>query len=115
MIKTVRRRILVRRRRGRPCFDYELIRIEGANLTTPADSSPTQLRAADPLPQVDSLRRPLAEWLLLLILAAVQFTVAVDFVIMMPLVSCPRNKRYFVAIKMGRRQGARRERVSIDT
>jgi hypothetical protein len=31
------------------------------------------------------------------------------------LVSCPRNTRYFVAIKMGRRQGARRERVSIDT
>jgi hypothetical protein len=36
-------------------------------------------------------------------------------------VSCPRNKRYFVAIKMGRRQGGpsrtggRRERVSIDT
>jgi hypothetical protein len=35
------------------------------------------------------------------------------------LVSCPRNKRYFVAIKMGRRQGGpsrtggRRERVSI--
>src|SRR5258708_33926552 len=33
----------------------------------------------------DSLRRPLSEWLLLLMLAAVQFTVAVDFVIMMPL------------------------------
>jgi len=31
------------------------------------------------------------------------------------LVSCPRNKRYFVAIKIGRQQGARRERVSIDT
>jgi len=54
-------------------------------LTTPAHSSLTQSRAADPLPQVDSLRRPLSEWLLLLTLAAVQFTVAVDFVIMMPL------------------------------
>jgi predicted MFS family arabinose efflux permease len=31
------------------------------------------------------LRRPLSEWLLLLMLAALQFTVAVDFVIMMPL------------------------------
>jgi predicted MFS family arabinose efflux permease len=31
------------------------------------------------------LRRPLGEWLLLLMLAALQFTVAVDFVIMMPL------------------------------
>jgi hypothetical protein len=31
------------------------------------------------------------------------------------LVSCPRNTRYFDAIKMGRWQGARRERVSIDT
>jgi predicted MFS family arabinose efflux permease len=54
-------------------------------LTTHAHSSPTQLRAADALPQIDSLRRPLSEWLLLLMLAAVQFTVAVDFVIMMPL------------------------------
>ena len=27
------------------------------------------------------------------------------------LVSCPRNTRYFVAIKMGRRQGARREHI----
>ena len=27
------------------------------------------------------------------------------------LVSCPRNSRYFVAIKMGRRQGARREHI----
>jgi predicted MFS family arabinose efflux permease len=36
-------------------------------------------------PSADSLRRPLREWLLLLMLAAVQFTVAVDFVIMMPL------------------------------
>jgi predicted MFS family arabinose efflux permease len=54
-------------------------------LTTPAHSSLTQPRAADALPQVDSLRRPLSEWLLLLTLAAVQFTVAVDFVIMMPL------------------------------
>jgi predicted MFS family arabinose efflux permease len=33
----------------------------------------------------DVLRRPLGEWLLLLMLAALQFTVAVDFVIMMPL------------------------------
>jgi hypothetical protein len=31
------------------------------------------------------------------------------------LVSCPRNSRYFVAIKMGRRQGARREHIWIDT
>ena len=54
-------------------------------LTTPAHSSPARLRAADPLAQIDSLRRPLSEWLLLLMLAAVQFTVAVDFVIMMPL------------------------------
>jgi predicted MFS family arabinose efflux permease len=35
--------------------------------------------------QEDVLRRPLSEWLLLLMLAALQFTVAVDFVIMMPL------------------------------
>jgi predicted MFS family arabinose efflux permease len=35
--------------------------------------------------QEDILRRPLSEWLLLLMLAALQFTVAVDFVIMMPL------------------------------
>ncbi len=56
-----------------------------AVLTTPAHSSPTQLNAADPPPQIDSLKRPLSEWLLLLMLAAVQFTVAVDFVIMMPL------------------------------
>jgi MFS family permease len=48
-----------------------------ALLTTPAHSSPIQLRAADHLPQIDSLRRPLSEWLLLLMLAAVQFTVAV--------------------------------------
>jgi hypothetical protein len=27
------------------------------------------------------------------------------------LVSCPRNNRYIVAIKMGRRQGARREHI----
>jgi hypothetical protein len=27
------------------------------------------------------------------------------------LVSCPRNTRYFVAIKMGRRQGVRREHI----
>ena len=51
----------------------------------PAHSSPIQLRAADPLPQFDALRRPLSEWLLLPMLATVQFTVAVDFVIMMPL------------------------------
>ena len=35
--------------------------------------------------QEDVLRRPLSEWFLLLMLAALQFTVAVDFVIMMPL------------------------------
>jgi predicted MFS family arabinose efflux permease len=35
--------------------------------------------------QEDILRRPLSEWFLLLMLAALQFTVAVDFVIMMPL------------------------------
>ena len=35
--------------------------------------------------QEDVLHRPLSEWLLLLMLAALQFTVAVDFVIMMPL------------------------------
>jgi hypothetical protein len=56
-----------------------------AVLTIPAHSSLNELRAADPLPQIDSLRRPLSEWLLLLMLAAVQFTVAVDFVIIMPL------------------------------
>ena len=56
-----------------------------ALLTTPAHSSPARLRAAGPPPQIASLRRPLNEWLLLLMLAAVQFTVAVDFVIMMPL------------------------------
>ena len=56
-----------------------------AVLTTPAHSSLAELKAADHLPQIDSLRRPLSEWLLLLMLAAVQFTVAVDFVIMMPL------------------------------
>jgi predicted MFS family arabinose efflux permease len=56
-----------------------------ALLTTHAPSSPTQSRAADPPPKIKSLRRPLSEWLLLLMLAAVQFTVAVDFVIMMPL------------------------------
>jgi predicted MFS family arabinose efflux permease len=54
-------------------------------LTTPAHSSSTELKAAVSRPQTDSLRRPLNEWLLLLMLAAVQFTVAVDFVIMMPL------------------------------
>src|SRR6202023_517996 len=56
-----------------------------AVLTTPAHSSPTQLSAADPPLQIDSLKRPMSEWLLLLMLAAVQFTVAVAFVIMMPL------------------------------
>ncbi|HEY4813768.1 MAG TPA: hypothetical protein VIH58_03775, partial [Chthoniobacterales bacterium] len=35
--------------------------------------------------QEDILRRPVSEWFLLLMLAALQFTVAVDFVIMMPL------------------------------
>ena len=56
-----------------------------AVLTTHAHSSPTQLKAVEPPSQRDPLRRPLNEWLLLLMLAAVQFTVAVDFVIMMPL------------------------------
>ena len=56
-----------------------------AVLTTHAHSSPTQLKSAEPPSQSDPLRRPLNEWLLLLMLAAVQFTVAVDFVIMMPL------------------------------
>src|SRR5258708_9202041 len=41
----------------------------------------------------DVLRRPLGEWLLLLMLAALQFTVAVDFVIMMPL--GPQLMRFF--------------------
>jgi DHA1 family inner membrane transport protein len=56
-----------------------------AVLTTRAHSSPAQLKAVEPPSQIDPLRRPLNEWLLLLMLAAVQFTVAVDFVIMMPL------------------------------
>ena len=57
-----------------------------AVLTTPAHSSPTELiKAVEPPPEIGALRRPLDEWLLLLMLAAVQFTVAVDFVIMMPL------------------------------
>jgi predicted MFS family arabinose efflux permease len=43
------------------------------------------LKALEPPSQIEPLRRPLNEWLLLLMLAAVQFTVAVDFVIMMPL------------------------------
>jgi predicted MFS family arabinose efflux permease len=62
-------------------------------LNTPPDCSSNQI---DAVPaegpasvraslSTDSLRRPLSEWLLLLMLAAVQFTVAVDFVIMMPL------------------------------
>jgi predicted MFS family arabinose efflux permease len=56
-----------------------------ALLTARTHSSPTQLKAVEPPSQIDPLRRPLNEWLLLLMLAAVQFTVAVDFVIMMPL------------------------------
>src|SRR4029077_10266590 len=44
-----------------------------------------QPKASQPSPQTDPFQRPLSEWLLLLMLAAVQFTVAVDFVIMMPL------------------------------
>ena len=56
-----------------------------AILSTPAHSSPTRLKALEPPSQIDPLRRPLSEWLLLVMLAAVQFTVAVDFVIMMPL------------------------------
>jgi predicted MFS family arabinose efflux permease len=39
----------------------------------------------DVRPRDDILRPPLGEWLLLLMLAALQFTVAIDFVIMMPL------------------------------
>jgi hypothetical protein len=31
--------------------------------------------------------------------------------VVVTLVSCPRNTRYFVAIKMGRRQGVRREHI----
>jgi predicted MFS family arabinose efflux permease len=63
-------------------------------LTDPGDSSrvtiliksPKLARTSPKLrPREDILRRPLTEWLLLLMLAAVQFTVAVDFVIMMPL------------------------------
>jgi MFS transporter, DHA1 family, inner membrane transport protein len=57
-----------------------------AVLITPSSSSTqTQPKTARGTPPDDSLRRPLIEWLLLLMLAAVQFTVAVDFVIMMPL------------------------------
>jgi predicted MFS family arabinose efflux permease len=44
---------------------------------------PEAVVASNPLDQ--ALRRPMNEWFLLLMLAAVQFTVAVDFVIMMPL------------------------------
>jgi ATPase family associated with various cellular activities (AAA) len=36
----------------------------------------------------------------------------VDLLLVALLVSCPQNTRYFVAIKMGRRQGARREHIS---
>jgi predicted MFS family arabinose efflux permease len=63
-------------------------------LTDPGDSSrvtilikPPKLARTSPKlrSQEDILRRPLSEWLLLLMLAALQFTVAVDFVIMMPL------------------------------
>jgi predicted MFS family arabinose efflux permease len=43
------------------------------------------IKAPELRSQEDVLRRPLAEWFLLLMLAALQFTVAVDFVIMMPL------------------------------
>jgi predicted MFS family arabinose efflux permease len=53
-------------------------------ITSPSPSS-TQPKALRPKPSDDPLRRPLNEWLLLLMLAAIQFTVAVDFVIMMPL------------------------------
>ena len=65
-----------------------------AVLTEPGDSStvtilikPCNLDRVSPKlrSQEDILRRPLSEWFLLLMLAAVQFTVAVDFVIMMPL------------------------------
>ncbi|MFZ0505348.1 MAG: hypothetical protein WAM44_16640, partial [Chthoniobacterales bacterium] len=63
-------------------------------MTEPGDSSrvtilikPRNLDRISPKlrSQEDILRRPLSEWFLLLMLAAVQFTVAVDFVIMMPL------------------------------
>lgn len=54
-----------------------------AILTTPESSS--SIQSAIATPSYDVLRRPLKEWLLLLMLAAVQFTIAVDFVIMMPL------------------------------
>jgi predicted MFS family arabinose efflux permease len=43
------------------------------------------IKAPELRSQEDILRRPLSEWFLLLMLAALQFTVAVDFVIMMPL------------------------------
>lgn len=63
-------------------------------MTEPGDSSritilikPPQRDLISPKlqSQEDVLRRPLSEWFLLLMLAALQFTVAVDFVIMMPL------------------------------
>ena len=57
-----------------------------AVLTTPKSfSSPASGAAIAPGSYKDPLRRPIQEWLLLLMLAAVQFTIAVDFVIMMPL------------------------------
>lgn len=55
-------------------------------MITPPRSSPKRESASPNLAsRKDALRRPLGEWLLLLMLAALQFTVAVDFVIMMPL------------------------------
>jgi predicted MFS family arabinose efflux permease len=57
-----------------------------AVLTTPVHSPPAEQKTPISQSQIDrSLRRPSGEWLLLLMLAAIQFTVAVDFVIMMPL------------------------------
>ena len=37
--------------------------------------------------------------------------IAASIYVCSALVSCPRNTRYFVAIKMGRRQGVRREHI----
>ncbi|MGA8655420.1 MAG: MFS transporter [Chthoniobacterales bacterium] len=55
-------------------------------MTRPESSSSVRPRPTVAVPSFDdSLRRPFKEWLLLLMLAAVQFTIAVDFVIMMPL------------------------------
>jgi MFS transporter, DHA1 family, inner membrane transport protein len=76
------------------CADPRIAQLEGAITTRNVPhSNPSTIALAtaqgadtiDSPPSDDSLRRPLAEWLLLLMLAAVQFTVAVDFVIMMPL------------------------------